>query len=179
VTRPQLIIVPGVSYFITAVIVGRQPVFLDAANCRTVVDALAFQRQQGKVELFAFVVMPDHMHWILQPRHPHTVTGTVRDFKTFTAKAIRNAAIARHNSRMLAVFAFGALRRQRQGFKIWQDDSWTEPITRDIALHSRIEYIHANPVRAGLVESTTDYPWSSARTFAGLPGVIEIDPLPF
>ena len=103
--RPHSLVIPGAADFVTVVIHDRQRLLVDAAACGIVLNALAFQRAQGKMRLFAYVVIPDHRHWVCVPATTHTAAGLVRDFKTFTAKEVRRHLEERHDSRALAAAA--------------------------------------------------------------------------
>ncbi len=176
--RPHIITVPGAAYYITAVTCGRRRIFEDAANCQIALEALRFQRAQHALRLYAYVVMPDHVHYIMAPCGRHTAGDVLRNWKTFTSKTIRREFEAIHDSRTLAALACAALHRRQQAFKVWQDGSWGEPLVDAGRLRAKIAYIHANPVRAGLVERETDYAWSSARAYADDPLLHGLDPLP-
>jgi len=91
--------------------------------------------------LFAFVVMPNHVHALIQP---HVALDRITmAIKRRTAKEIN-------------------LLRKTPGQAVWQDESF-DHFPRDAAAHARItKYIERNPVAAGLCESEESWPWSSA-----------------
>lgn len=76
---------------------------------------------------------------------------------------------------MLDKFEFEAKRTRRaEKYKIWQDDNHPIDLT-DIDAYQKIDYIHENPVRAGIVDNPKDYIFSSARDYAGMPGLVKVE----
>jgi putative transposase len=157
------------------VLENRLPLFLYRSYCLVLVDALAFQRQRRKMCLHAFVIMPDHVHWVMTPAPPRMPSDLVRDLKTFTAKAIREKLLRENAPDLVAQLREAVRRPERQDYKVWQDGVWIRPLLTDSEVRSRIDYIHGNPVRAGLCSEPTSYPWSSAAAYQDRACCIEID----
>ena len=129
-------------YHVSTATAGRQPVFSNAAAAQVVVDALRFLRRE-RAYVLAYAVMPDHIHVLLVPRAPQTVSSLMQSLKGFTSRAI-NAQLGRH----------GAL---------WQESFYDRVIRGDQHLMEAIEYVHGNPVAAGLAQRPEDYPFCSAH----------------
>ena len=103
----------------------------------------------------------------------------VRDFKKFTANAvikdIQNMPESRRDW-MLYRFEFaGKYDNKVTKYRFWQDKSHPIELTSTEMINQRIDYTHENPVRTGAVAVAEDYLHSSARNYAGLSSVIEID----
>ncbi|MEX2592814.1 MAG: hypothetical protein WD426_08565 [Anditalea sp.] len=62
-----------------------------------------------------------------------------------------------------------------EGIQFWTHDNHAIELYRTEMIKTRMNYIHENPVRAGLVEEEEDYLYSSARNYGGLKGLIEVD----
>ena len=92
--------------------------------------------------LYAWAIMPNHVHVILQPRIE--LPSVMRWLKGRTA---------RKASRILG----------RTGVPFWQDESFDHWIRSDQELCDLIEYVEQNPVKAGLVQAAEQWPWSSAK----------------
>jgi putative transposase len=103
----------------------------------------------------------------------------VRDFKTFTSKAITAAIKDEPESRrewLLYMFNFYANRTNaNEYFKVWTNDNHPEEIYSEKFMNIKMNYIHDNPVRAGLVIDPVHYLYSSAANYAGQKGIMEID----
>lgn len=122
---------PGQVYHITTVTSGRVPVFADWRSARMLINALRESQAHGAATTLAFVVMPDHMHWLMQlgdDTSLQQVVGTVK-------------AVAAH----------------KVGRRIWQSGFHDHALRHEEALVQVARYIVANPVRAGLVKHLADY----------------------
>ena len=119
--------------------------------------------------------MPEHVHVLVYPGDaPEQMSAFLRAVKEPVArKAIRH--FKDHASAWLARVTVSEGRRLRHRF--WQPGGgYDRNITSDEALRAMIDYIHANPVRRGLVARVEDWEWSSARWYAGLrPVKLEMD----
>jgi hypothetical protein len=76
---------------------------------------------------------------------------------------------------MLNLFEFAAKQHKRnEKYQIWTHENHAELIYSDKFIFQKMDYIHENPVRAGIVEKAEDYLYSSAGSFAGRPCFLEI-----
>ena len=134
---------------------------------RWFLDELERVRQKWPFDLWAYVLMPEHVHLLIFPRDPSLKTGKIVGQ---VKEAVARQAIAFLTVQSpdwlprITVREGGRLRR-----RFWQpgggyDRNVVEPSTA----HKMVEYIHANPVRRGLVASAEDWEWSSARWYAGI-----------
>lgn len=115
-------------------------------------------------------VMSNHIHIILQSK-TSKLSDTIKDFKSYTTKEIIKAIGEERESRrywMLNIFGFAAKKHKRnENYQIWKHDNHPELIFSNSFLDQKINYIHDNPVRAGIVGRQEDYLYSSARDYAG------------
>jgi REP-associated tyrosine transposase len=135
---------PGALHFVTGNFINRLPVFSEDECCKVFLEELKTLNQNWPSKLIAYVLMPDHFHLIANPRD-----GRIREF-TRNLKRNASKAIQRATRR----FTFP---ETSEGHQVWQESFkatllWTG-------------YIHANPVKAGIVKSAKDYPWTSFRSF--------------
>jgi hypothetical protein len=103
----------------------------------------------------------------------------IRDFKQFTAKKILaeidNVSESRRDW-MLYRFEFaGKYDPQITKYRFWKDTNHPIEITSTELFKQRMNYIHLNPVKAGFVANPEDYLHSSARNYAGLDALIDIE----
>ena len=103
----------------------------------------------------------------------------MRDFKKFTAKAVVRAIQENpEESRrqwLLDRFRFRAANdRKVAGYKFWQEDNYVESVVSLPFFVQKLNYIHLNPVRQEFVDRPEDYPYSSARNYAGRQGLIDV-----
>jgi len=122
----------GRIYLVTTVTRNRTPWFQDLLNARHLVQALLETHKQGLCETLAYVVMPDHLHWLLVLGENNNLATIVGGVKSVCAHRI--------------------------GQSIWQAGFHDHAVRREEDLRNLGLYVVANPLRAGLVKSLRDYP---------------------
>ncbi|MBK6603381.1 MAG: transposase [Betaproteobacteria bacterium] len=130
-------------YLLTTVTQGRRPLFGDPRLARVVVRALRTLSHEGACTTNAFVIMPDHVHWLV----------------TLSAGSL-DGLVARAKSR--SAREINAL-RSTQGTPVWQRGFHDHALRRDEDVREVARYIVGNPVRAGIVGNARDYPWWDAE----------------
>jgi putative transposase len=101
------------------------------------------------------------------------LSDTLRDFKKFTSTAIVNA-IADNNQESRKSWLLWLL-KQKENIKFWQEGNHPEAIFTETFLLQKLNYIHMNPVRAGIVDREDAYVYSSARDYNGHKGLIALE----
>jgi REP element-mobilizing transposase RayT len=138
-----------------------------------IVDSLKYCVQNKGMLIYGYSIMPSHAHLIVQS-HKNPLGSTIRDFKKFTAAEIVKAIKGGENyHEQLKVFQNKATETKRNKFvKVWLDGYHPEIIYSNKFFFQKLDYIHNNPVVAGLVSRPEDY-YSSARNYAGLEAPLE------
>ena len=166
------------THFLTFTIMGWIDVFSRQRYRDIIIDSFQFCRKQKGLQVGAFVIMSNHIHTIWTARNAN-LSDIVRDFKTFTSKAISQSIAEEPESRrewLLYMFQFYAKPVVANDyFKVWTSNNHPEMIFGDEFLQTKLDYIHQNPVRAGLVVEPADYVYSSAANYEGKKGLMEID----
>lgn len=75
-------------YFVTATVLGWKPLFTQPHYASLVLDSLDWHRKHDRWQLFAYVLMPHHLHALLKPRAPYTISQVLQSFGSFTAHTI-------------------------------------------------------------------------------------------
>jgi REP element-mobilizing transposase RayT len=100
----------------------------------------------------------------------------MRDYKRFTSGRLKRQAEVEGNQTWLNAFREAGKGTGRGEYKVWQDSFWDKILYNERMLRQKLNYMHRNPVRAGLVENPEDYPYSSYRNYVlGDQTLIEID----
>jgi putative transposase len=148
---------PGALHYVTGNVVHRISIFKQTECCLAFLDVLATLLREWPSKLIAFVLMPDHFHLIVNPQDGD-IQGFTAALKSLTSKRI--------------IEITGGLRflRRQPGkdgsiHQVWQESFKALPLWSLWMIRQKINYIHANPLRAGLVSSAQDYLWSSFRAF--------------
>ena len=147
----------GYPYFITTATHKREAIFTDEQTCKILLVALEFFKLTLNYKIFAYCLMPDHIHLILQTMGRYNFSYVMRMIKgNFSRK-------------------FNAMHLQQGA--VWQEGFYDTGLRNINILLQKIEYIHDNPVRAGIVISPDRYPFSSYTFYHGEAywGVPEID----
>lgn len=126
--------------------------------------------------VFGYVIMSNHLHIIIQSSN-NDLSGLIRDFKKFTAKAMINQIKTEKESRrdwLLELFSKATETHTRNKvYQFWRYGNHPEEIFGKKYLWSKLDYIHLNPVRAGLVEKASHYLYSSATNYVLEQGVLK------
>lgn len=127
--------------------------------------------------LYGFVIMSNHIHLIVQSED-NKLTDLLRDFKKFTAKTILNKIETEPESRadwMLKRFEFACKSHSRnEKYQFWQYGNHPEEIFSEKFFWSKLDSIHLNPVRTGIVAKASHYIYSSASNYVNDNGIIAI-----
>ena len=167
-------------YYLTLQVVDWVDIFTRQCYRDIVVDSLRYCQLNKNLQVFAFVIMSNHVHLIANSGTGE-LSATLRDFKKYTSKAILQQVAEGRESRrewMLNRFEFAASRHGRNDrYQLWTHENHAEIIYSDKFLFQKMDYIHQNPVRAGIVEHPEEYLYSSARYLADRPCVLDIVPV--
>ncbi len=161
-------------YFITASIIEWKHLFITPKYTNIPLNSLAWFQQQKRILLFAFVIMPSHLHSILKPVSD-TIGNILQQFGSFTAHEILKQLRVDNQNDLLNTFQ-RQKRDQRHEHSIWQDIQ-AKNIYSPGFLWQKLEYIHQNPVAKDwkLVKDRADYLYSSAGYYDhGRKPIIEI-----
>jgi REP element-mobilizing transposase RayT len=156
------------AYFVTWTIVDWLPLFNFEPYRVIVLEALAYMRTNKKTQLNAFVIMPSHIHAILWPEVDIHLSNVIRDFKRFTSREISKVAAVQNDIDFLDQFEYARSNNRAQDasrFQIWQEGSHPEAIFSEKFAKQKLDYIHMNPVKAGLVQTPDEWLYSSAQAY--------------
>jgi REP element-mobilizing transposase RayT len=135
-------------------------------------SAIDEARKSAGFLLFAYVIMLDHIH-LLASRTSST-SDLLRVIKGITARRIIDYLKSSSYLSSLAKLRHQE-RHRNYRYSLWQTEKNVLPLFSEGMFMQKVNYIHRNPVRAGLVENATDYRWSSARIWQRQP--MENEPL--
>jgi putative transposase len=160
-------------HFITCTIVGWLPVFTRARYLDIITASLTFCRQQKGLRLHAYVILDNHLHLVVSSDN---LSQVIQDFKRHTAKEILAGARQENKLWLLKQFEFfKGVHKGVSQHQVWQEGFHPQAITIEDMLRQKLDYIHYNPVRLGLVDRPEDWRYSSARNYFGQDSMLEID----
>jgi len=110
--------------------------------------------------------MPSHLHWIVDV-NPQLglISAVMRDLKKFAAWDVLEALEKDQRLKLLRMFQIEASLLPDQNRKFWTKRFDDQVIRNRDMLVAKLDYIHHNPVKAGLVEKAEDYKYSSASNY--------------
>ena len=153
----------GEIYFWTATI-NKWRRLLEKDEYKTVIiDSLQYLTDENKVDVFAFIIMPNHVHLIWRVNEPNGKESPHGSFLKYTAHIFKKM-LKDEGSQKLADYRVDA---ENKKYEFWQRDSLAIPLfTRNVAVQ-KLTYIHNNPLkeRWNLVKHPCDYKYSSARYY--------------
>jgi putative transposase len=144
--RHQKLSFAGSIHFVTTVTEIRGAWFTGEEICRELLQLFEGYRKKFEVHCLGYVLMPDHLHALLyQESEGDLISKMMHGFKRMSVSKCRP--------------------KLYPNASLWRKHYDDVPIPGPNAARTRLEYMHANPVRRGLVERPEDYPWSSARDY--------------
>ncbi len=165
---------PAHLYFVTASIVEWKHLFVNFEYAKIILDSLTWMQKQKRILLFAFVVMPSHLHALLKPES-ESIANILQQFGSFTAHEILKKLRTDKQLDLLKLFK-EYKRDDRHEHSIWQDIQAKNIFSEDV-LWQKMEYIHQNPIAKDwkLAEDRAEYIYSSAGYYDyGRKPIIEI-----
>jgi REP element-mobilizing transposase RayT len=164
-------------HFLTFQIVDWIDIFTRKIYKDILIDSFKFSIENKGFQLFAYVIMSNHVHIIAQGSEGK-LSENIRDIKKFTSVKILETIQQIPESRkdwILERFRYNAsLRTVNKNYQVWTHENHAILIYSNLFIKEKIEYIHNNPVKAGIVEKPEDYLYSSARNYASLNALIDI-----
>ncbi|RYG15708.1 MAG: transposase [Chitinophagaceae bacterium] len=152
-------------HFVTFTVHQWADVFTRAIYVNTLIESFKYCQKEKGLEIFAWVVMSNHCHLIIKAKN-NNLSSVIRDLKKFTSKAIykaieTNTQESRKNW-LLQVLNF------ENKIWFWEEGYHGEEIYTKAFFDTKVNYIHQNPVRAGIVEKEEEYLNSSAGEIYGV-----------
>uniref|UniRef100_UPI004048B44D REP-associated tyrosine transposase n=1 Tax=Algoriphagus sp. TaxID=1872435 RepID=UPI004048B44D len=156
---------PGAVHFVTFTVHQWVDVFTRKIYVDQLPDSLKYCQKAKGLEIFAWVIMSNHCHLILRAKEEN-LADIIRDLKKFTAKAIVRL-IQENKLESRKKWLIMTLTFENQIW-FWEKGYHGEEIYSIPFYNSKMNYIHQNPVRAGIVENPEEYLLSSAGDFFGV-----------
>ncbi|MFN8291657.1 MAG: transposase [Chitinophagaceae bacterium] len=156
-------------HFITFAVVEWVDVFTRKQYRDILLDSIRFCQQKKGLILHSWCIMSNHVHLILSAKTGN-LSDLLRDFKKFTSKQLIRAILDnQQESRkewMLDIFSKAGAKNSRNSmYQFWRQDNQPMELYSGPFTYQKMNYIHENPVEAGIVERAEDYLYSSARDY--------------
>lgn len=147
-----------------------------------IVKALKYCIEQKNLVVHAWVIMNNHIHLVISAENDADLSAIMRDLKRHTARKLLEAIDTPNESRrswMMWLFSTAGKRNpNNSNYQFWQQDNHPIMLTSGMEITQKIDYIHDNPVRAGIVYKQEEYKYSSAFDYyTQQPGILPVEML--
>lgn len=137
---------PGAIYSITCNTYSRRPIFKSKKAASFLMNILGYYKVVLNFRLYCYCIMPEHIHLMIQPNLvKYNISQVMKHIK---------GSFARNYNNLI-----------RKNGHVWQDRFFDTALRTNEDVITRINYILQNPVRANIIETAEDYPFSSAKVY--------------
>lgn len=159
-------------YFLTCSVVDGIDLFSDSRISQIILNAFVYLRTKMQVKIYGFVIMHNHIHLIAEGKD---LSEDVRRFKSFTAREIIRYLESANRSIFLERLKRGKRNHKKEStFQVWEEGSYPKQVNTLQKMTAFMEYIHFNPVKAGFVNRSEHWRYSSGLNYLGGEGLIPI-----
>jgi putative transposase len=144
--------------FFTATVLEWKHLLKQDKYKQIILDSLAFLVRDGRIKLYGFTIMTNHIHLVWHVQRSHKTKDVQRDFLKYTAQQIK-ADLERNHPAVLAHFLVNAKDRK---YQVWERNPLSVDIWSREVMFQKLSYMHLNPVRARVCKYPEQYHWSSA-----------------
>lgn len=162
-------------YFVTFTVKDWIDIFTRNEYRQILVYSLNFCIEKKGLEVYAWVIMSNHLHLIISSSKEN-LSDVIRDFKKFTSTKLVEA-IEQNSGESRKNWLLWLLKKKQGNEEIitlWQPGNHPEEIRTAQFYEQKMQYIHQNPVRAGWVIKEEEYEWSSAGYFYGRGSAVQL-----
>lgn len=166
--------------FLTCTVCGWVDIFNHSAYRDIVLENLKFCSENKGLQIWGYVIMSNHIHLIANTKPPFKLEAVMRDFKSYTARRILDSLLDQtipesRREWLMHMFSYFAHRRKgTQAHKLWQSGNHPVELYSEKVTMQKLQYIHANPVRAKWVHKPEEWIYSSASNYALGHGVFDV-----
>lgn len=147
--------------FFTATILNWQHLLKQEKYQMVIINSLRFLVQGKRVKVFGFVIMSNHIHVIWRATNEQSRTKVQHAFMTYTAQTIVKD-LKLHHEQVLPHFLVNAKDRT---YQVWERNALSVELRSNEVLFQKLNYIHQNPVKAGICSIAEQYRCSSASLY--------------
>ncbi len=159
-------------YFMTGTIVAWLPIFSRPERTQIIFNSWKWLQSNRNFMLFGYVIMENHLHFIASS---DDLSKDVKSFKSYTAKLIIEQLEATNSRTLLQELEFFKKRYKVDSqYQVWQEGNHPQEIQNEEIMRQKLEYMHYNPVKRGFVDDPVHWRYSSARNYAGMEGLIDV-----
>ncbi|MBT6837010.1 MAG: transposase [Bacteroidetes bacterium] len=147
-------------FFYTASIIKKQKNFFSKDRCEIITNSLKYLVDENRIFLYAFVIMPDHIHLIWEMNDGIQYSGNQRNFMKFTAQQLKFHMLE-NDQDLLTILKVDKKDRE---YQIWERNPLSIELYTSKVIDQKLDYIHNNPLQKGwnLTDDPANFYYSSA-----------------
>ena len=167
------------SYYLTMTVVDWIDIFTRKNHCDAIIDSLKYCQEHKGLTVYAYCIMSNHIHLVVNVDEPFQLKDTIRDFKKFTSKKIlsqiQNEVESRREWLLKAFSEKASASAKHDKYKFWQEGNYAIEVYTHDFVWIKINYIHKNPVKAGYVREPWHWVYSSASNYQDMESVLHVE----
>ena len=169
---------PEAAYFVSFAVVEWLDVFTRNEYKNILIDCLKYCQKNKGMEIYAWCIMTNHVHLVFRSTGERKPQDLLGDFKRFTSKAVVEAIKSNpresRKTNLLQQFRLAGEKASNvRTYQFWRHDNHPIELWSNKVIYQKINYVHNNPVDAGLVFRPENYIYSSALDYSGEKGLID------
>lgn len=170
----------GLNY-LTCSVCGWVDLFSRTAYRDIILDSWKYCTRHKGLQVWGYVIMPNHLHFIASTVAPYRLEDVIRDFKAHTARKFleylhdKQQPESRREWLLYLFEYFARGRKEKQRFQIWNHDNHPIELYSEKVVIQKLRYIYDNPVRAGFVSKPEDWLYSSASNYLHGEGKFDVN----
>ncbi|MCX6314022.1 MAG: transposase [Sphingobacteriales bacterium] len=144
---------------------------LNNNECKEIIiDSLRFLVKEKRVVIYSFVIMSNHIHIIWQALSGHTPSAIQSSFMKYTSHQILEYLQKTNHELLVSLI----VNKGNRNYQVWKREALSIELRSSAVFNQKLDYIHSNPLRAGLCLQNEDYHYSSAKFYNGGEDVFKI-----
>ena len=166
-------------YFVTFTVVNWIDLFTRKEYCNILLNSFEYCQKEKGLIIYAWVIMSSHVHMIIGTKDKD-MQDILRDLKSFTSRKLKEE-IKNHTQESRKEWLIWMFERAGKknvnnvNWQLWQQDNHPVELWDNYMIDNKLNYIHNNPVEAGIVNNAEDYVFSSAIDYTGQKGLIHVE----
>jgi len=166
-------------YFVTFTVVNWIDVFTRREYRDVLIDSWQYCIREKGLIIHAWCIMTNHVHMIISS-NGEELSDIMRDMKSYTSTTIKklifeNLEESRKEWMLQIMRQKGRQNSNNKDFQLWQQHNHPILLDSNYLMEQKLDYIHNNPVKSGVVDEPEHYLYSSARDYSGLKGLVKIE----
>ena len=174
--QKQTIKKPNGSYFLTLTVVGWVDIFTREKYQKIIIETFQYYIKHRGLNIYSFCVMSNHIHLTANTNGTNSLSDVIRDVKKYSSRqiilAIQNETESRRECLLDYFSKCADSHAKSKNFKVWQDGNHAIELFNERFTWTKVQYIHQNPVRAGIISSSEYWKYSSAGHYQEMESVL-------